>query len=161
MRLSIILIALLSCLKVNAQNIPVYTADKLMERVSNNDTFYIVNFWATWCGPCVGELPEFAKMEQYYSGKPVKVLLVSMDFKEEYAKKVTAFIKKKKLQSEVVWLNETNANVFIPKIEPAWQGSIPATLMIYNKTSYRNFFEGTIKAERLEILTDKQLALEQ
>lgn len=149
-----------SIYNTSAQTIDIYSADKLMQRVSNKDTFYIVNFWATWCGPCVGELPEFTKLENNYAGKPVKILLVSLDFRESYPKKIISFIKKKKLQQEVIWLNETNANVFIPKIEPAWQGSIPATLLLYPKNEYRSFFEGVIKAERLQTLIDKQIALE-
>ncbi|RYZ48834.1 MAG: hypothetical protein EOP49_17650 [Sphingobacteriales bacterium] len=68
------------------------------------------------------------------------------------------FIKKKKLLPEVVWLSETNANKFIPVIEPSWQGSIPATLILYGKTSYRNFYEGEVTADQIGLLVDKQLA---
>ncbi|RYD54781.1 MAG: TlpA family protein disulfide reductase [Sphingobacteriales bacterium] len=144
---------------VKAQSVPSYTANDLNKRISNPDTMYVVNFWATWCAPCVKELPEFTAIENASTGKPVKVLLVSLDFKEDYPGKLVSFIKKKKLEHEVIWLNETNANVFIPKIENSWQGSIPATLMVYPKNEYRNFFEGTIKASRLQMLIDKQLAL--
>lgn len=142
-----------------AQNMQAYSANQLMERVnSNSDTLYVVNFWATWCGPCVKELPEFNKLEKRYEGKPVKILLVSLDFKESYPKKIEKFLHKKKMTEEVVWFNETNANDFIPKIESSWQGSIPATLILFSKTHYRNFFEGTITAEQLVLLIDKQLA---
>lgn len=142
-----------------AQKIEAYTAPQLMERVSNPDTMYVVNFWATWCAPCVKELPEFDRLAKAFADKPVKVLLVSLDFKEDYPGKVIKFINKKKLAHEVAWLNETDANVFIPQIDNSWQGSIPATLLIYHKNEYRNFFEGVIKAERLQMLIDKQLAL--
>lgn len=144
----------------NAQTIPAYKAETLAQRIKNTDTLYIVNFWATWCGPCVKELPEFEKLRKAYEGKPVKIILVSLDFKEEYEKRIPWFIKKKEIKHEVVWLNETNANTFIPKIEPTWQGSIPATLIINARNEYRNFYEGTISAERLQPLIDKQLALE-
>lgn len=154
------IITLVLCsMGVRAQSIASYTASDLMKRISNEDTMYVVNFWATWCQPCVKELPEFTALEKGNAGKPVKVLLVSLDFKEDYPNKLLTFVKKKKLEHEVVWLNETNANVFIPKIENSWQGSIPATLMVYPKNEYRNFFEGTIRASRLQMLIDKQLAL--
>ena len=143
---------------VSAQDIAVYTAKDLMERVSGPDSFYIVNFWATWCGPCVRELPEFEKMRTYYEGKPVKILLVSTDFREDYPKKLQSFIRKRRLRHEVVWLNETNANEFIPRIEAAWSGSIPATLLLYPRNQYRNFFEGMVSARQLTLLIDKQLA---
>lgn len=83
-----------------------------------------------------------------------------MDFKEAYPAKVTAFAKKKKLAHEVIWLNETNANDFIPKIDSRWQGSIPATMLRYKKNEYANFFEGSLKAEMLRPLIEKQLSLE-
>src|SRR5215217_6535032 len=66
----------------DAQQIPAYTAGKLMQRLNNKDTTYIVNFWATWCGPCVKELPQFDKLHQMYQGKPVKVIMASFDFKD-------------------------------------------------------------------------------
>lgn len=143
----------------SAQNIPSYKADVLMKRVSaDNDTLYVINFWATWCGPCIKELPEFDKLAEKYKGMPVKILLVSLDFKNDYPAKIQKFINKRKLAHEVVWLNETNANEFIPKIENEWQGSIPATLLLYPKREYRKFFEGMVKSSQLSILIDKQLA---
>lgn len=143
---------------VNAQDIPAYKAEDVLKRISNEDTFYVVNFWATWCGPCVKELPEFDALQEHIKGRPVKILLVSLDFKKDYPKKLRKFIKRKKLQHEVVWLDETNANEFIPKIENRWGGSIPATLLVYGKKQYRNFFEGAITAQQLTRLIDKQLA---
>lgn len=130
-----------------------------MQRVSNEDTLYVVNFWATWCAPCVQELPEFTALEEKYKSLPVKILLVSLDFKET-APKIPLFIKRKKLTPEVAWLNETNANKFIPKIDDRWQGSIPATLLISVRHSYKNFFEGVITAKQLSPLIDKQLMMQ-
>jgi thiol-disulfide isomerase/thioredoxin len=146
--------------QVIAQTIPAYKAEDVMARVTHPDTLYILNFWATWCGPCVKELPEFDKLFENNKEKPVKILLVSLDFKNDLNYKVPNFIKRRKLQPEVVWLDETNANKFIPKIEEKWQGSIPATLVIFPKNEYRNFFEGTITAQQIQLLIDKQLALQ-
>lgn len=154
-----VLILVLFASVAQAQHVDAYTAEKLMKRVaSNEDTLYVVNFWATWCGPCVKELPEFAELADKYNGYPVKVLLVSLDFKDDYPQKIQKFIHKKKLPHEVVWLNETNANEFIPKISNEWQGSIPATLLFYKKRDYKRFFEGIIKSRDLSVLIDKQLA---
>ncbi len=135
--------------KADAQDIPSYSADALMARVTTNDTIYIINFWATWCVPCVKELPEFNKLTERYQGKPVKVLLVSLDFKDSYPAKLQAYVAKKKLLPDVVWFNETNANKFIPKIDDRWSGAIPATLIIDSKNNRRHFIEDSITDEQI------------
>lgn len=160
MRYAALIILFIFSLQAKAQPIQAYKATELMQRVANPDTFYVVNFWATWCGPCIKELPQFTKLSEQLTDKPVKILLVSLDFKEAYPKKLAAFVAKKKLQHEVVWLNETNANEFIPKIDDRWQGSIPATMLYYKKMEYTNLFEGTITAPQLQLLIEKQLALQ-
>lgn len=142
-----------------SQQITSYKAEDLMKRVEQGgDTLFIINFWATWCGPCIKELPEFDDLANHYKGKPVKILLVSLDFKNDYPAKIQKFVTKKKLQHEIAWLNETNANEFIPKIENEWQGSIPATLLIMPSKGYRRFYEGMIKSEQVTTLIDKQLS---
>ncbi len=157
--LLILLIIFSISYRTHAQTITTYKAEELMQRVNNEDTLYVVNFWATWCAPCVQELPEFAALEEKYKSLPVKTLLVSLDFKETLPK-IPLFIKRKKLTPEVAWLNETNANKFIPKIDDRWQGSIPATLIISSRHSYKNFFEGVITAKQLSLLIDKQLMMQ-
>lgn len=160
MKKLLIIFALIFCAQAGySQTIPSYKAEDITKRINAHpDTFYIVNFWATWCGPCVKELPDFVELNNKYKGKPVKILLVSLDFPDAYPNKIEKFVKKKNLNMEVIWLNETNANEFIPKIENNWQGSIPATILRYKKKNYSNFFEGTIKAKQLSLLVDKQLA---
>lgn len=139
--------------------IEVYSAERLAQRVKNTDTVYVINFWATWCAPCVQELPEFDTLQQAYEGKPVKVLLVSFDFKDEYQQKIPLFVAKKNPLPEIVWFRETNANVFIPKIDNSWTGSIPATWIVSAAGNYRKFLEKTITARELQALIDPQLAL--
>lgn len=127
---------------INAQKIGVYKIDDLLKRINNNsDTTYVVNFWATWCKPCVAELPEFEKLNKEYSSKKVKVILVSMDFKETLNKKLKPFIKKNKYTCEVVLLDESNGNDFINKISEEWSGSIPATLITRKNKSVNEFIE--------------------
>lgn len=121
---------------------PLIKSDDLVKRFTNSsDTTYVINFWATWCAPCVKELPEFEKLNTNYKNKKVKVILVSMDFIADYEKKLVPFVKKKKLQSEVIVLNETKPNEFIDKISTKWNGSIPATMIVNNAKKYSGFFE--------------------
>ena len=127
--------------KVVSQHTPsVYKINDLLHRIHNNsDTIYVVNFWATWCKPCVAELPDFEKIEQEYKNKPVKVILVSLDFKENLNNKLIPFINKNHYTTEVVLLDEIDGNNFINKIDKGWSGAIPATL--FRKKEEQVFME--------------------
>ncbi|APY00981.1 TlpA disulfide reductase family protein [Lacinutrix venerupis] len=117
------------------------------------DKIYVVNFWATWCAPCVKELPYFEALNENYKNKNVEVLLVSLDFPKQYDTKLKPFIAKHKLKSEIVVLNDVDANTWIPKVDKEWTGAIPATI-IYNKNK-RVFFEKSFTLEELELEVDK------
>ncbi len=156
MRLPLFFLALVACTGLYAQRPPAaYTAAGLMARASAKDTVYVLNFWATWCAPCIAELPEIEALHRRYAGRPVKVLLVSLDFKEDITIRVPAFIQRRRLTPEVVWLSETNANKFIPKIERRWEGSIPATLVLSPRTGERFFVEGATTEEELARAVDR------
>ena len=133
-----------------AQKPAVYKIDQLTKRIFNNsDTTYVVNFWATWCKPCVAELPDFEKLHLEYKGSNVKVLLVSMDFVEELDKKLKDFLDKNKYTCEVVLLDEINGNDFINQISEQWSGAIPATLITRSNRLSDEFYEGKLNFEGL------------
>lgn len=147
--LSVTVLALLLCYGAGAQRIASYDADALMARATGSDTTYIINFWATWCVPCVKELPEFNTLQQRFAGEKVKVLLVSFDFEDAYPKKLQAFIQKKKLLPEVAWFRETDANAFIPKIDDAWSGALPATLIMNKGADFKRLVERPVTADEI------------
>ena len=113
-----------------------------------NDTTYVVNFWATWCQPCVAELPNFEKLNEVYKSKKVKVILVSLDMSKSVESSLIPFLKRKKIQSLVVHLNDPDANSWIDKVDPKWSGALPATV-IYNKNT-RQFYEQSFTFTALE-----------
>ena len=155
-KLFFILAIITTSVSAKAQITP-YSAEDIIHRCSSKDTLYIINFWATWCAPCVAELPEFNALNSRYAGKPVKVLLVSLDFKGDNTFKLASFIERKKLTPEVVWLSDTDPNIFIPKIEPSWQGSIPATVIVQLGKQYKKFIEGSITERQIAKIVDKAL----
>lgn len=120
-----------------AQTVRLNELLKRMEKQSGN--IHIFNFWATWCGPCVKELPLFEKLTA--ERRPdVKVTLVSMDLDlDPKPEKVYKFISRKNIQSEVLLLDEADPNSWISKIDKAWSGALPATIVINQKTGRRKF----------------------
>ncbi len=113
-----------------------------------DDKVHVVNFWATWCAPCVKELPHFEELYKNYKDKSVEVLLVSLDFPKQYEKKLKPFIVKHNLQSKVLVLDDVDMNSWIPKIDENWDGAIPVTI-IYNKDK-RQFYSQTFTYNQLE-----------
>jgi thiol-disulfide isomerase/thioredoxin len=117
---------------IQAQNVAVFDNYLSLkeEILSDKNTIYVVNFWATWCGPCVKELPHFEQLNS--ENKNIKVVLVSLDFKNTLESKLKPFLKKKSIKSEVVLLTDTDYNSWLPQVDKEWSGSIPATLIIKN-----------------------------
>lgn len=116
----------------------------------DNDTTYVVNFWATWCAPCVAELPNFEKLGSEYKSQKVKVLLVSLDFQKQVEKSLLPFIKKRDLHSKVVLLSDPDANNWISKVDSSWSGAIPATIIYNNKKKLRKFYEKSFSYGELQ-----------
>ena len=112
-----------------------------------DDKTYVVNFWATWCAPCIKELPYFEKVNEEYKDQNVEVILVSLDFPKQKEKRLIPFINKRKLKSEVIHFDDVNEQMWIADISEKWSGSIPATL-IYNKNK-RKFYEQSFTEEEL------------
>ncbi len=121
----------------------------------SNDTTYLVNFWASWCTPCVEELPAFERIGMEYENEKLKVLLVSLDFPKQVESRLLPFIEKHGIVSEVVVLNDPDANKWIDRVDPEWSGSIPATL-IYNGNT-RLFHEGIYSYDELKTIVEQKI----
>jgi len=128
-----------------AKKIKIIEVEKM---ISESKGPLIVNFWATFCKPCIEEIPLFQKMLSKYEKEGLQILFVSLDLQDAYPAKVNAFIKKRKMSA--VWLDETNADYFCPKVDEKWSGAIPATLFINNGKNYRKFVEEQVSEEALE-----------
>jgi len=116
------------------------TLPQLQKRISNPDTVYVVNFWATWCKPCIEELPHFEKLQAEYKNQPLKVLLVSMDF-ESKLPEVVKFAKARQLRSEVYLVSRKSDQELIDAIDKEWSGALPGTLIVNGKKGIRKFHE--------------------
>ncbi|WP_155075880.1 TlpA family protein disulfide reductase [Flavobacterium sp. MC2016-06] len=131
-----------------SQKVKLITIDQLQERIKNGkDSTYVVNFWATWCAPCVKELPHFERLNAEHKSEKLAVLLISVDFKSKLNTAVIPFVRRKMMLSQVFLLNESDPQEYINRIEPTWSGSIPATIFI--KGDKRKFVENEFTYEQL------------
>ena len=128
-------------------DITIYRSFDAFEHIlqKDNDTLYVVNFWATWCAPCVKELPYFEALNESYKDDKLKVVLVSLDFERQLETRLLKFLNKNGIQSEVVVLLDGKESEWIDRVDPRWSGAIPIT--IFYKGSERKFFEKSFHSE--------------
>jgi len=153
-------IAFLIALAMNLQAQSLTKIDKRgLEKLVNRggDTVYVINFWATWCKPCVAELPSFDSLATGFQNRPVRVVLVSNDFEDEIDTKLKPFLARKRLKPEVMVLTETNANVWLPIVDKDWSGAIPVTLLYQGKSKRRIFIGTETRFAELKMETEKLL----
>jgi thiol-disulfide isomerase/thioredoxin len=129
--------------------VSVVTFEQLQNEASTkqNDTLYVMNFWATWCDPCVHEIPYFQKVYNKFSARKVKMIFVSLNAVRELTK-VQQFADSKNLLPEVLVLNGGNPNNWIDKVDSSWTGSIPATVL-YKHGKKLYFHEGELTEDSL------------
>jgi len=107
---------------------------------TQTDTTYVLNFWATWCPPCVKELPYFEQLQQSTAQQKIKIILVSLDFRKELETKLKPFLKQKQFSTLIVALLDSKQQQWIEKVDSTWSGALPATLVY--RGSERKFKEG-------------------
>ena len=96
----------------------------------SSEKTYVVNFWATWCSPCIKELPYFEEINNEFKDKNIEVILVSLDFPSQIESRLIPYLKKNRIKSRVILLNDSKINTWVPKISENWDGGIPRNHMI-------------------------------
>ena len=134
---------------LEAINLEIYDYEGLKPFLNKPDNkIHVVNFWATWCAPCIKELPYFEQLNVNYAHDNVEVLLVSLDFPRQYESKLKPYLIENKIKSKVICFDDTDQNTWIPAIDSSWSGALPATI-IY-KGDRRQFYEKSFTYEELE-----------
>lgn len=159
---------------LRAQDFVIYeNLEALQSRISRaGDTAIVVNFWATWCKPCVEELPCFDELFELYGSHNVQILLVSLDFKSQLEKKFIPFLNTHQLKPEVALMADQDLNAWIPAISEEWDGAIPATLVFKGKKSrfklgkfdniedLENFVRPFVSDSAAQIIAKKKVGLD-
>lgn len=117
---------------------------------------YIVNFWATWCKPCVEELPEFEKLNEQYKNSQVKVILVNLDYTSKLESLVLPLLQRKNIKSSVYHLLDTDPNLWIDRVEKKWGGALPATIIFQPGMKSIYFTEGKITFDEISTFINTQ-----
>jgi thiol-disulfide isomerase/thioredoxin len=130
---ALLFVLLLTLGQTASAQIAVYEKFEAFEKdiIKENDSIYVINFWATWCAPCLKELPYFEKL--HTDNPKVKVILVSLDSQKDLEKKLIPFVARKQLTANVILLSDKDYNSWLNKIDESWSGAIPATLILNGK----------------------------
>jgi thiol-disulfide isomerase/thioredoxin len=118
-----------------SQDVPIikfHDLEKIL--ASKQHEVQILNFWATWCAPCVAELPLLEKVPD----DEANVVLINLDFADKLDR-VKSFVARKGINKQVLLLDEIDYNSWIDQVDKSWSGAIPATLFINTKTGKRKF----------------------
>ena len=125
---------------LTAQKVEYIKVPDLEKILKNPDNkLFVVNLWATWCAPCVKELPDFEKVARDYDGSRVKFILVSLDFPSEVDQKLLPFLKKNQISLDVAVMTDTDYDSWVRKVDKDWQGNIPSTLIFNNNRKDKVF----------------------
>lgn len=155
------IILTLLALHLSAQTlpkVPLVGFAQLEERLRvHDDTLRVFNFWATWCKPCVDELPCFLEAAEKYRGQKFQLLLVSLDFPRQIESRLIPFLLKNQIKVPVVVLDARDPNSWIDKVDEQWSGAIPATLFVRGDRRY--FHESEMSCDELNLIINKYLEL--
>lgn len=150
---SILLLILVTACDTQPQ-VEVVKFDRLQELIdAESDKVEVINFWATWCKPCIAEIPYFQNLHE--TNTNVHVSLVSLDFADELQNKVIPFVEKNKITADVLLLDNVDYNSWIDKVDASWSGAIPATLVINHKNGKRKFVEKELEQGEIESIVNE------
>ena len=148
------LIFSLACTSPTNERVEIIKIEGLQSLIKEKDhQLHIINFWATWCKPCVKELPQFIELAK--SNPEISISLVSLDYVQDLETKVQPFLEKKDIDLRVLLFDELDYNLWIDMVEPSWSGAIPATLIIEPATGHRIFLEKELENNELVETIDR------
>ncbi len=124
-----------------------------IKKLLKNDSgkLRLINVWATWCGPCVAEIPDFLNINRMYRNRDFELVTISAD-KPDKKEKALATLKRLQASSKNYIFNSDDAYKLIELIDPKWQGALPYTLLVEpnGKIIYQK--QGTINPMKMKTM---------
>lgn len=117
----------------------------------------LVNFWATWCPPCVKEFPELVKLYKDYKDKEFVLVFISLDDRADYDSKLLPFLKKQGVDFTSYFGNFSNPEALMTYVDKSWQGEIPYTGFYDKEGKLSKTFMGNKTYEQFETEVKKLL----
>ncbi len=144
------LVVLTGFAEINAREIEKAGVEKIQKILNNpEDKLFVLNFWASWCRPCVKELSYFEKLAKEYSYEEVEFILMSLDFPSQIESRLIPFLKRNEISLKVILIEELDYDKWMNLVDESWQGNLPATLFINNKTGLRHFVNRPLEEDEL------------
>lgn len=151
-----LLMTLASLSNISGQQLKFIKEADLVEIIRNPENkLYVINFWASWCPPCVREMPIFQEVAFSYNATEVKFIMVSMDFPDKMETQLIPFLKNNDINLEVDLMMDPDYLNWAANVDPSFLGNIPATLFINNAKKIRYFHGGEISESELRSIIDK------
>ena len=122
---------------------------KLKQLLNPNGKPLLVNFWATWCGPCREEFPDLVKIDNEYRGR-IDFITISLDFPEEIDAAVPKFLSEMKAEMPTYLLVSADENAIISSIAKDWNGALPSTILYNERGEITYFRQGKVNLETLK-----------
>lgn len=155
----LLVVLIVGCSKAQKPRLEGVNYDQLFNIIKpSDDKLYVVNFWATWCKPCMEELPYYLELDtDLRSNKGYEMVLVSLDKSSNLNTGVAKVVQAMNIKPNVFLLDDAKRmNEWIPAINKDWGGSIPATALYKNGVQLE-FHEGQLTKEELNNLIQKHL----
>ncbi len=135
--------------------LPVNSRELLQVIEDGKSTLTLLNFWATWCDPCVEEFPDLVALSKSYPSDQLRIIFVSTDF-EKQLPSVREFLSKQNLDQVSYYKNEGD-QTFINAMNPEWSGALPATFVYDIVGNKLDFWIGSKTLEQLETIIKAHL----
>jgi thiol-disulfide isomerase/thioredoxin len=125
-------------------------------RQNRSGKLRLVNFWATWCGPCITEFPDLVKINRSFRHRAFELITVAANFPDEQ-KAVLAFLQKNQAATQNLLFASTDKYKLMASFDPEWNGALPYTLLLGPKGEVLYKMQGPIDPLEVKRIIVKSL----